>query len=230
MIPRSDFFEFFGQTQSSLFLVAILAVSFPYNANAQAPAVPRAFQHTYTELDNYLVNFNTTLGSTKGSTSNIDDRIAQSMGAQAIMVQIGFPVLNDSFLTGQGQSYTAFLSYRQGVAQSVKAAGMKLIVEDDTLIADSVSGNWPGAGCPGLSWRRRADSSTEIGLTWSASTGGLPAAHYMVYRGASSTKLSQVAITTNTSYTDRSVSPAWPSPILPADALSSASKPACSQD
>src|SRR5580700_1735795 len=66
----------------------------------------------------------------------------QAMGAQAIMVQVGFPVLNDSFLTSQGQSYTAFLSYYEGVAQAVKAAGMKLIVENDTLLVDSVSGDW----------------------------------------------------------------------------------------
>jgi chitodextrinase len=58
------------------------------------------------------------------------------------MVQVGFPVLNESFLTSQGQSYTAFLSYYEGVAQAVKAAGMKLIVENDTLLVNSVSGDW----------------------------------------------------------------------------------------
>jgi fibronectin type 3 domain-containing protein len=149
-----------------------------HSASAQAPPVPAAFQATYTELDNYLVNFNATLGSGNGSpyptlmagslkASNSNSGPAllgswngvqlqnevqlqlsalQAMGVQAIMVQVGFPVLNQSFLASQGQSYAAFLSYYEGVAQAVRAAGLKLIVENDTLITNSAAANWPGVG------------------------------------------------------------------------------------
>jgi fibronectin type 3 domain-containing protein len=49
-------------------------------------------------------------------------------------------------------------------------------------------------------------SSTKIGLTWSmASSGGLPVQNYHVYRGTTSSNLSQVAIVLQTSYSDTSV-------------------------
>jgi fibronectin type 3 domain-containing protein len=49
-----------------------------------------------------------------------------------------------------------------------------------------------------------ADSTSKISVTWSASTGGLPIARYLVYRGASVATLAQVAVVINTSYTDTS--------------------------
>ena len=54
---------FAGPAKSALCLFAILALSlaFPYHMNAQAPPVPAAFQPMYTELNNYLVNFNAML-------------------------------------------------------------------------------------------------------------------------------------------------------------------------
>jgi fibronectin type 3 domain-containing protein len=54
------------------------------------------------------------------------------------------------------------------------------------------------------------NSGTKTTLTWSApnTPGGLPIAHYNVYRGTSSTALAQIAQTTTTTYNDMSVSPA----------------------
>jgi hypothetical protein len=53
-----------------------------------------------------------------------------------------------------------------------------------------------------------ASSSTLVKVTWSASTGGLPIAAYHVYRGTSPDNVTQqVALTTNTFYNDRTVSP-----------------------
>ena len=88
----------------------------------------------------------------------------QAMGVQAIMVQIGFPVLDESFLASQGQSYSAFLSYYQGVAQAVRAADLKLVVENDTLIPDSVGGNWPGVGAyyQTLDWTAYQQARAEM--------------------------------------------------------------------
>jgi titin len=49
-------------------------------------------------------------------------------------------------------------------------------------------------------------STSKIGLTWSAAaSGGLPIQNYHVYRGTTSANLNQVAVTQQTSYSDRTV-------------------------
>jgi fibronectin type 3 domain-containing protein len=50
-------------------------------------------------------------------------------------------------------------------------------------------------------------SGQQIGLTWTASTGGLPIASYHVFRGTAPNGLSQIAVTTGSPYTDRNVTP-----------------------
>jgi fibronectin type 3 domain-containing protein len=50
-------------------------------------------------------------------------------------------------------------------------------------------------------------SSSEIGISWSASSGALQVAHYYVFRGTSPNSMSQIGITSNLSYNDRSLSP-----------------------
>jgi fibronectin type 3 domain-containing protein len=187
--------------KSAICLVAILALSFllPYRVNAQAPPVPSTFQDLYTELDNYLVNFNATLpsgggpayptlmtGSLKASNSNAGPALLggynsqsgqlqsevqlqlnalQAMGAQAIMVQVGFPVLNQAFLTSQGQSYTDFVAYYTGIARAVRAAGMKLVVENDTLLVNSVGGGWDVAPFyQTLNWTQYQQARAQMAL------------------------------------------------------------------
>src|SRR5260370_16510448 len=110
-------------TKSVVYFIAMLRllVSFPDRVTAQtAPQVPSTFQDLYTELDNYLVNFNATLtangsitpypvlwtGSLKSANGNVGPQLItdqsamllqlqalKAMGAQSIMVQVGFPVL-----------------------------------------------------------------------------------------------------------------------------------------
>jgi fibronectin type 3 domain-containing protein len=152
----------------ALMVLALL----PYgSASAQDPPVPSPFQDLYSSLDAYLTNFNATLGSGNGSTyptlmtgslkaanSNAGPQLLngtmgmqlqlnalKAMGAQAIMVQVGFPVLYEPFLTSQGQSYPAFVAYYQGVAAAVRQAGLKLIVENDTLLSNDVQAGWDTA-------------------------------------------------------------------------------------
>jgi fibronectin type 3 domain-containing protein len=60
----------------------------------------------------------------------------------------------------------------------------------------------PALPVPPASVSAKPLSTTKASVTWSASTGGLSIAHYMVYRGASSSSLSQIATVNNTSYTD----------------------------
>jgi fibronectin type 3 domain-containing protein len=51
-------------------------------------------------------------------------------------------------------------------------------------------------------------STSSIGLTWSAAaSSGLPVQNYHVYRGTTSSNLSQLAIVSQTSYTDSTVTP-----------------------
>jgi fibronectin type 3 domain-containing protein len=153
-----------------LFVFGILAVLFAISNHlkAQAPPVPATFQDLYTELDNYLVSFNATLGpgngtpyptlmsgSLKSANGNIGPQLLngtnvmqyqlnalKAMGVQAITVQCGFPLLYEPFLVSQGQSYSAFVTYYQSVAQAVRAAGLKLIVENDTLLTNDVQAGW----------------------------------------------------------------------------------------
>src|ERR1700691_2283337 len=60
MRPGSNVFTL---TKSAFYCCAIVALSFslPCGMHAQNPPVPASFQPIYTELDNYLTNFNATL-------------------------------------------------------------------------------------------------------------------------------------------------------------------------
>jgi hypothetical protein len=48
---------------------------------------------------------------------------------------------------------------------------------------------------------------TTVLLTWYASSGGLPIPHYEIFRGTSPSSFAQVAVTTRTSWEDRSLTP-----------------------
>jgi fibronectin type 3 domain-containing protein len=165
----------------------------PYgSASAQAPAVPPTFQSIYTSLDNYLTNFNTTLnagpvvntallgtGNLKNANANAGPQLVnstagvalqlqelKSMGVQAIMVEVGFPVLYAPFLTSQGQSYTQFVAFYQQVASMVRAAGLKLIVENDTLLSADAQAGWTTAPFYAtLNWTEYQQARAQMALT-----------------------------------------------------------------
>jgi chitodextrinase len=65
----------------------------------------------------------------------------KALGVQAVVVQAGFPILYQPFYTylGQPQLYGQFVSYYQQVAQNVRAAGLRLIVENDVLLSTDVA-------------------------------------------------------------------------------------------
>src|ERR1017187_2883942 len=68
-LVKSTLFPFAGPRGTSplfaaLMLLALLSYS---SASAETPPVPATFQDLYTELDNYLVSFNATLGSGNAS-------------------------------------------------------------------------------------------------------------------------------------------------------------------
>ena len=157
-----------------LLAAVLLAGICPYLAEAQAPPVPSNYQALYTQEQNYLDTFNATLsGSGNGTTyptlytgaltqadANSGPQLVstgsmagiqmeilamKAMGMQAVMVQVGFPMLYEPFLTSQGQTQAAFVTFYQQVAQLVRAQGMKLIVENNTLLTNDVEAGWDAA-------------------------------------------------------------------------------------
>jgi fibronectin type 3 domain-containing protein len=69
----------------------------------------------------------------------------KAMGVQAVMVQVGFPVLYRPFFpsgsSGQTQ-YNSVVSFYQQVAAAVRSLGLQLIVENDELLANDVQAGW----------------------------------------------------------------------------------------
>jgi fibronectin type 3 domain-containing protein len=65
----------------------------------------------------------------------------KAMGIQAVVVQVGFPVLYEPFYGSQAAllPYTTFYT---NVAQAVRAAGLKLIVDDEELFSDDIAAGW----------------------------------------------------------------------------------------
>ncbi len=98
----------------------------------------------------------------------------QATGVKAIMMQVGFPVLYRPFYpTGQsGQTqYNAVVSFYQQVAAAVRAAGMKLIVENDILLSSDAQAGWTNTTTfyGGLTWAQytaaRAQNASTLAST-----------------------------------------------------------------
>jgi fibronectin type 3 domain-containing protein len=199
MKPRSNFFAP-AKPIFCLFALLALPLLVPQRVNAQAAPVPATFQTMYTELDNYLINFNSTLGpgtspayptlmtgALKAADSNVGPQLLnamngtqlstdsavvaqlaelKAMGVQAVMVEVGFPMLYEPFLTSQGQSYANFIAYYQGVAGAVRAAGLKLIVENDSLLNNDISAGWDVAPFyASLDWTQYQQARAQTALT-----------------------------------------------------------------
>ena len=169
----SHLLSHFSLKQPTLCILAVATILLlsPGAVSAQAPPVPSTFQDLYTELDNYLINFNASLpagngtsyptvmvGALKTADANIGPAMLGSlpgmnlqlnalkaMGVQAIMLEIGFPMLYQPFMTSQNANYQQYSNYYQAVATAVRAAGLKLIVENDTLLVNDVQAGWDAA-------------------------------------------------------------------------------------
>jgi fibronectin type 3 domain-containing protein len=180
---------------SSLFVVlAMLGLLSLSRASAQAPPVPSTFQAIYSSLNTYLVNFNTTVaaeptsqtsllntGNLKNADANagpplinpgtmtgiqIQLQELKAMGVQAIMVEVGFPMLYEPFLVSQGQSYSQWVTFYQQVAGMIRAAGLKLVVENDTLLVTDDQANWnAGPFFETLSWTQYQQARAQTALT-----------------------------------------------------------------
>lgn len=177
---------------SGLLAILIAPVLYPCVARAQAPAVPPVYQDLYSSLNTYLTNFNATLppgsgfpvlfaGNLKNADGNAGPQLVnpgsmpgillqlqelKAIGVQAVMVQVGFPILYEPFLTSQGQSYDQFVSFYQQVAASIRAAGLKLIIENDTLLTNDVQAGWDVAPFYAtLDWTQYQQARAQTALT-----------------------------------------------------------------
>jgi fibronectin type 3 domain-containing protein len=65
----------------------------------------------------------------------------KALGVKAIMIEIGFPVMYAPFFGGQA-GVAPYISFYTQVAQAVKAAGLKLIVENNVLLTVDIAGGW----------------------------------------------------------------------------------------
>jgi hypothetical protein len=65
----------------------------------------------------------------------------RALGIQGVVVVVGFPVLYEPFF-GSRAALQPYLNFYSQVAQAVKSAGLKLIVEDDVLLTSDVEAGW----------------------------------------------------------------------------------------
>jgi fibronectin type 3 domain-containing protein len=183
--------------------ILALPLAFPRTMRAQYPPVPATFQPIYTELDNYLINFNATLPAPSGPAyptlmtgalktaegndgpgllSNMTGTLAtlsqsgglmlqlnalKATGVQAILINIGFPMLYEPFMDSQGANYqTQFVAFYAAVANAVHLAGMKLIIENDTLLVNDIAANWNAAPFYAtLNWTQYQQARAQTALT-----------------------------------------------------------------
>jgi fibronectin type 3 domain-containing protein len=195
--------HFVLRAKAATYGCAILALLFslPGGMHAQYAPVPTSFQPIYTELNNYLFNFNATLppGSNPayptamtlalkaadanngvGLLNNLSGtqlvpwdgiqlqlNALKASGAQAIMVEVGFPMLYAPFLNGQNSQYQQeFTSLYQAVAAAIRQAGLKLVVENDSLMVNDVAANWDVAPFfATLNWTEYQAARAQTALT-----------------------------------------------------------------
>src|ERR1700722_17892426 len=135
--------------------LAILAGSCAW---AQNPPVPAVFQSTFTELQNSIASFQSTVSASwNGKTSSVlwssellsanannglqlltTDPSAlpgidalRALGAKAITVNISFPILDQTFyyFNGDPQDYAPMVAFYSNLATQIHRAGLKMIVE-----------------------------------------------------------------------------------------------------
>jgi chitodextrinase len=160
--------------------------------------IPSLFQDVFTSLNNDLYSFNNTLktkwnGSkypflstgtltyadansgpelvTSGYLPGVQNQLQglKAMGVKAIMVEVGFPMLYRPFFSSQTQ-YQQFVDFYAQVAASVRAAGLKLIVENEFLLSNDPQDGWgTGAFYATLNWTQyqqaRAQTAQVVAQT-----------------------------------------------------------------
>jgi fibronectin type 3 domain-containing protein len=103
-----------------------------------------------------LANGNT--GPTLNNSSNlaaVQNELVQlqAMGYQAVMMEIGFPVLYEPFYPSQAV-YQQYVGFYAQVTAMIRAMGMKIVVENDALLSSDAQAGWTNTAAyfSTLSW------------------------------------------------------------------------------
>ena len=90
----------------------------------------------------------------------------KAMGVKAVSVAVGFPVLYEPFYGSQAalQPYLTFYSL---VAQAVRAAGLKLIVDNEELFSNDIAAGWTNMNAfySTLTWPEYIAARAEMAAT-----------------------------------------------------------------
>jgi len=65
----------------------------------------------------------------------------KALGVQAIVVPVLFPILYEPFYGSQA-AYQPYLTFYTGVAQAIRAAGLKIIVDNEILFSNDTAAGW----------------------------------------------------------------------------------------
>jgi len=89
----------------------------------------------------------------------------KAMGAKAVMVQIGFPMLYEPFFPSSSD-YQLYANFYSQLASDVRARGMKLVVESVCLISQGVWNTWNiGSFYSGLNWTQYQQGRMQTAQT-----------------------------------------------------------------
>src|ERR1700722_17899093 len=90
----------------------------------------------------------------------------QAMGYKAVMLEIGFPVLYEPFYGNQAL-YQQYVGFYAQVAATIRAMGMKIIVENDALLSSDMQAGWTNAAAyfSTLDWAQYQAARAQMAAT-----------------------------------------------------------------
>jgi len=97
----------------------------------------------------------------------------QAMGAQSIMLQVGFPVLYAPFLTSQNLVASNYTGFYQALVNTIHSLGMKVVIENDILLTNDIQAGWPGLTqyFTTLSWSEYVQARATMAATIASEIG-----------------------------------------------------------
>ena len=93
-------------------------------------------------------------------------QVLQAMGHKAVMIQVGFPVLYEPFYGSQA-AYQPYANFYTQLAQTIRAMGMKIIVENDVLLSSDIQAGWTNTAAfyATLNWTEYQAARAQMAAT-----------------------------------------------------------------
>jgi fibronectin type 3 domain-containing protein len=90
----------------------------------------------------------------------------QAMGYKAVLIQVGFPLLYEPFYPSQAV-YQQYVSFYAQVAALVRSKGMKIVVENDSLLSSDAQAGWTNTAAyfSTLSWAQYQAARAAMAVT-----------------------------------------------------------------